>query len=249
MQGTAEVLLKNVRGNNFLALLTLRACLGVVLAHILIICSNETNDGLFSLVANVDTNKHGFVGDLSSKVHSPEITSEFGIDLSHDVQVDTIVVTVDGLGSDELRDDGVVRVNFIFNGGVEMLLSQSVRDDDKEELDNWLVRISLLLLSGLSLAWYLDLNVVSEVGIDSILEVFNLRSIVERNNITVVNEDIEAILLRERVELVLEVFTILDILLKAEDSPLLEVDGLADDLSKNVGVIESLACWLESTLS
>ena len=71
----------------------------------------------------------------------------------------------------------------------------------------------------------------------------------ERNNITVVNEDIESVLLRERVELVLEVFTILDILLKAEDSPLLEVNGLADDLSKNVGVIESLACWLESTLS
>jgi hypothetical protein len=249
LQGTAEVLLKNVGGNNFLALLTLRACLGVVLAHILIVCSNETNNGLFSLVANIDTNKHGLVGDLSSEVHSPEITTELGIDLSHNVQVDAIVVTVDGLGSDELRDNGVVRVNFIFNGGVEMLLSQSVWDDDKEELDNRLFGISLLLLSGFSLAWYLDLDVVSEVGVDCILEVFNLRSIVERNNITVVNEDIESILLGERVELVLEVFTILDILLEAEDSPLLEVNGLADDLSKNVGVIESLACWLESTLS
>ena len=37
-------------------------------------------------------------------------------------------------------------VNFIFNGGVELLLSHSVRNNDKEELHNWLVRISLLLL-------------------------------------------------------------------------------------------------------
>jgi hypothetical protein len=195
LQGSAEVLLKNVGGNNFLSLLTLRACLSVVLAHILIICSNETNNGLFSLVANVDTNEHGLVGDLSAEVHSPEITSEFGVDLSHDVQIDTIVVTVDGLGSDELRDDGVVRVNFIFNGGVEVLLSESVGDDDKEELHDWLVGISLLLLGLGSLPWYVDLHVVSEVGIDGILEVFNLRSIVERNNITVVNEDIKSVLL------------------------------------------------------
>ena len=76
--------------------------MSVIFAHILIICSNETNNGLFSLVANIDTNKHGLVGDLSSEVHSPEITSQFGIDLSHNVQVDTIIVTVDGFGSDEL---------------------------------------------------------------------------------------------------------------------------------------------------
>ena len=142
-------------------------------------------------------------------------------------------------------------VNFIFNGGVELLLSHSVRNNDKEELHNWLVRISLLLLclSFRSFAWYLDLHVVPEVGIDSILEVFNSGSIVERNDITVVNEDIEAILLRERVELVLKVFTIFDVLFQAEDSPFLEVHGLAHNLSKNVGVIEALACWLESTLS
>jgi len=193
LKSSAEVLLKNVGGNNLLALLTLRACLSVVLAHILIICGNETNDGLFSLVANVDTNEHGLVGDLSAEVHSPEITTELGVDLSHDVQVDTIVVTVDGLGSDELRDDGVVRVNFIFNGGVEVLLSESVRDNDKEELHDWLTGISLLLDLGLALPWDVDLHVVSEVGVDGILEVFNLRSIVERNNITVVNEDIKSV--------------------------------------------------------
>jgi len=95
LQGATEVLLKNIGGNDFLALLSLRACLCVVLAHVLIIGSNETNDGLFSLVANVDTYEHGFVGDLCAEVHSPEIASQFGIDLSHDVEIDAVVVTVD----------------------------------------------------------------------------------------------------------------------------------------------------------
>ena len=62
----------------------------------------------------------------------------------------------------------------------------------------------------------------------------------KRHNITIIDKNIEAILLRERVELVLEVFTILNILLKTEDGPLLEVDGLADDLAQNVGVIKDL---------
>lgn len=146
--------------------------MGVVLAHILIVCSNETNNGLFSLVANIDTNKHGLVGDLSSEVHSPEITSELGIDLSHNVQVDAIVVTVDGLGSDELRDNGVVRVNFIFNGGVEDLLPHGVGDDDKEELNDWL--LGLILGRGLTLlSNLLHIDVVPEVGVNSVLEVLD----------------------------------------------------------------------------
>lgn len=129
-----------------------------------------------------------------------------------------------------------------------MLLSQSIRNDDQEELHNWLVRISGLLLCFGSLAWYIDLHVVLEVRIDSILEVFNLGSVVKRNDISVINEDIEAILLRERVKLVLEVLSVFDVLFETEDSPLLEIYGLAHDLSENVGVIESLACWLESAL-
>lgn len=132
-----------------------------------------------------------------------------------------------------------------------MLLFQSVRNNHQEELHNWLVRIfgRLLLLSAWSLSWNVNLNVVLEVRINGILEVFNLGSIMEGNNISVINENIEAILLRERIELVLEVFSVLDVLLEAEYSPLLEVDGLAHNLSKNVGVVEGLTCWLESTLT
>jgi len=63
---------------------------------------------------------------------------------------------------------------------------------------------------------------------------------VKRHNITIIDKNVEAILLRERVELVLEIFTIFNILLKTEDGPFLEVNGLANNLAQNVGVIEDL---------
>ena len=76
--------------------------MSVVLAHVLVIGGNKANDTLLALVANIDTHKHGLVGNFLAEVHSPEITTEFGVDLSHDVEIDTIVVTVDGLRCDEL---------------------------------------------------------------------------------------------------------------------------------------------------
>lgn len=71
----------------------------------------------------------------------------------------------------------------------------------------------------------------------------------EGNNISIINENVEAILLRERIKFVLEIFSVFYILLKAEDSPFLEIYGLAHNLSKNVGIVKGLACWLESTLT
>jgi hypothetical protein len=82
--------------------LSLRACLCIVLAHVLIVSGNKSDDGLFSLVANVDTNKHSFIGDLCTKVHSPEITSQFGIDLSYNIQINAVIVTDNGLSRNEL---------------------------------------------------------------------------------------------------------------------------------------------------
>jgi hypothetical protein len=80
-------------------------------------------------VANIDTYKHGLGGNFRSEVHSPEITAEFGIDLTDDVQIDTIVVSVDGLAGHELGDDWVVRVDLVFNGCVEVLLAKGVWDN------------------------------------------------------------------------------------------------------------------------
>jgi hypothetical protein len=212
--------------------LTLWACLSVVLAHVLVVGGYKADDGLLALVADINTDEHGLVRDLSAEVHSPEITSEFGVDLSHDVEIDAVIISVDGLGSDELRDNRVVGVNFILNGGVEGLLSHAIWNDDQEELD---LR-SFLDSRGLFAIFSVD--IVSEVGVNSLLEVFNLGLVVQRDDITVVDENVEAVLLRERVELVLKVLAILDIFLETEDGPLGEVDGLGNNLAQNVGIFK-----------
>ncbi len=102
LKSASEIFLKNIGGNNFLTLLSLRTGLSVVFTHVGIVCGDETDDALLALVANVDTYKHSLVGNLLAEVHSPEISSQFGIDLSHNVEIDAIVVTVDSLSSDEL---------------------------------------------------------------------------------------------------------------------------------------------------
>lgn len=173
LESAAEIVLKDVGRDDLLTLLSLRCSLSVVLAHVLIVGRNKTYDALLALVANINTNEHGLVGDFLTKVHAPQVTTELGVDLSDNVQIDTVIVSVDRLAGDELRDNGVVRVNFIFNGGVEMLLSQGVRNDDEEELDDWSLRLArgcLLLV--------LNVDVVPEVGVNGILEVFNLGSVV-----------------------------------------------------------------------
>lgn len=57
-ESAAEVLLQDVRRDDLLALLTLRAGLSVVLAQERIVGGHETNDTLLALVANIDTNEH-----------------------------------------------------------------------------------------------------------------------------------------------------------------------------------------------
>ena len=59
LECTLKVFLENTRADDFLALLALRTCLGVVLAHVLIVGGAEANDTLLALVANVDTDQHG----------------------------------------------------------------------------------------------------------------------------------------------------------------------------------------------
>jgi hypothetical protein len=61
LECTAKVFLENIRRNNLLALLALRASLCVVFAHVLIIGGDETDYALLALVANINTNKHCLV--------------------------------------------------------------------------------------------------------------------------------------------------------------------------------------------
>jgi hypothetical protein len=60
----------------------------------------------------------------------------------------------------------------------------------------------------------------------------------KRNDITVIDENFETVLLREIIKFILEVLTVLNILLKTEYSPSLEIDWLRDNLSQDVSVIE-----------
>ena len=103
---------------------------------------------------------------------SLSLVIELSIDLTDNIQVYVIFISVDSLARNDLRDNGVVRVNFIFNGGVEDLLPHGVGNDDKEELNDgllWLILRRGLTLLGTSL--YID--VVPEVGVNSVLEVLD----------------------------------------------------------------------------
>ncbi len=76
--------------------------MGVVLAEVLIVGCDKTDDTLLALVADINTNEHSFLGDLFAEAHSPEVTAELGVDLSNDVHVDSVVVSVDSLAGHEL---------------------------------------------------------------------------------------------------------------------------------------------------
>ena len=99
-------------------------------------------------MANVNTNQHGFLGNFSSEVHSPEVTTEFGVDLSEDVHVDSIVVLVDDLSLNELRNHGRVCVDGVLDLLVEVVSSGSEGDDDQEKVEIFLGISFLCLLLG-----------------------------------------------------------------------------------------------------
>jgi hypothetical protein len=58
LESTLEVLLEHARADDLLALLALGTRLGVVLAHVLVISCAETDDALFTFMANIDSDKH-----------------------------------------------------------------------------------------------------------------------------------------------------------------------------------------------
>lgn len=81
-------------------------------------------------------------------------------------------------------------------------------------------------------------DVGTVVVIDSVFECLNTGLVAELNNISVIDVNVEASLFGELVESVVKVFSMGDILLKAEDGPLSEVDWLVDDGTKDLGVIK-----------
>lgn len=64
LEGTLEVALEHSRADDLLTFLTLRTCLGVVFAHVLIVSGAEPDDALLAFMANVDADQHRFPRDL-----------------------------------------------------------------------------------------------------------------------------------------------------------------------------------------
>jgi len=127
-----EVVRKNRRRNNFLALNWLGAGLSVVLAHVGVIGGAEANSGLFSFVAHIDTDEHGLLRNFRAERHSPKIAAKLGIHLADNVEEDPVIVLGDGAIGDELRDNRAVAVDFVFEEGVEVLVVSVVGHYHKE---------------------------------------------------------------------------------------------------------------------
>jgi hypothetical protein len=125
-KGFLEVLFEHARADDLLALLALGTRLGVVLAHVLVVGSTEADNTLFTFVANVDSNEHGFFGDLWSETKAPEVTTELSINLSEDVDVDPVVVLLNSLTGDKLGDNWTISIDLVLKSSVQMLLLDGV---------------------------------------------------------------------------------------------------------------------------
>ena len=191
LESALEVLLEHARADDLLTFLTLRARLSVVLAHVLIVGGAEANDALLALVADVDTDEHGLSRDLSAKVEAPEVTAELGVDLPEDVDVDPVVVLLDGLARDELGDDRAVGVDLVLQCRVEVLLLDRVWHDNEEEVEV----LGLSGLGKLSAVCVFATNILEVVVVDRLLEGLDSGLVAELNDVSIVDVDVKAPLL------------------------------------------------------
>lgn len=84
-------------------------------------------------MTNVNTDEHSLLGDLAAEGHAPEVTTEFGVHLTDNVEEDTVVVFCDGAVGNELGDHGTVTVDLVLEEGVEVLMVGVIGHDDKED--------------------------------------------------------------------------------------------------------------------
>ena len=87
-------------------------------------------------------------------------------------------------------------------------------------------------------------DVLQVVVVDGFLEGLDVRLVGQLDNVSVVHIDAKLTVLRKLVEPVVQVLAMRHVLLKAEDSPLLEVDRLLDDGAEDLGVVQRLGSWV-----
>ena len=236
LERALEVALENARADDFLSFLALRACLGIVFTHVLIIRRTEANDALLALVANIDADQHGLSRDLCPEVQAPQISSELCVDLPQDIDVYSVIVFLDRLARDKLRDHWTVCVDLVFQRGVKVLLLDRVRHNDEEKVKvlrlPWLRKLSSV---GVSAA-----NILQVVVINCLLECFDARLVAQLDDVAIVHVNVKPSFLREFVESIVQVLAMLDVLLEAEDGPLPEVHRLVNNGSQDLHVVERL---------
>ena len=163
----------------------------------------------------------------------PQVSTQLGVDLSEDVDEDTIVELLDGLARHELRDDRAVCVDLVLESCVEVLLLDRVWHDDQEKVEIF----SLLWLLQLFSIGIFSADILGVVVVNGLLESFDIGLVAQLNDVSVVNVDVEPPLLRELVEAVVQVLAMLHILLEAKDRPLSEVNRLLHNGTEDLGVV------------
>ena len=136
-----------------------------------------------------------------------------------------------------MRDYWIIRVDLILKSCVEVLLSQSVRNNYQKELDLRSTGIGTRLLF-LTFSWWVLRNVFSKVWVYSLFEIINSRLVIKGNNISIINKYVKVVFLWQTVKFILQVSRIFNIFFKTKYCPFLEVNGLLYDWSQNVCVIK-----------
>lgn len=86
------------------------------------------------------------------------------------------------------------------------------------------------------------LNILSEVRIDGVLEVFYSRLVMERDDVAVVHKDVETVPFRKTVEFILEVLRVGNIFFQTKNGPFREVNRLTHYRTKHIAVVKGLNC-------
>lgn len=162
-----------------MAFLALRTCLSVILTKEWIISCYKANNALSSLMANINAYQHCFLWDFFPKVHSPKITSQFCINLSYNIEINSIIVLSNSFARNELGDNWIIWIDLIFQSSVEVFLSHGIRNNDQEKVHvffcSWR---SYFCFFQLLLLLYVRSHIVVVIGINCLFEIFNLRVIV-----------------------------------------------------------------------
>lgn len=126
-------------------------------------------------MTDINAHEHGLLGYFFAEGQSPQVSSHLGIDLSHDVHEDLVVVLHDGSVLHELRNHWTVRIDLVLQSCIEYFLSGTIRDNDEEEVDLLLGGDQLGVLSCLLLLGnHSGIHIFVEILVDCFLEVLNL---------------------------------------------------------------------------